>query len=49
MSIIFRSRRNFTIYDNKGTLIDEFNTPEKRISVSIDKVPKIFKKCFYKY
>ncbi|GAA0121615.1 MAG: PBP1A family penicillin-binding protein [Clostridium argentinense] len=35
-----------TIYDNKGTLIDEFNTPEKRISVSIDKVPKILKNAF---
>ncbi|ARC84522.1 penicillin-binding, 1A family protein [Clostridium argentinense CDC 2741] len=35
-----------TIYDNKGILMDEFNTPEKRISVSIDKVPKILKDAF---
>lgn len=35
-----------TIYDDSGKLIDEFNTPERRLYISFDKVPKYLKDGF---
>lgn len=35
-----------TIYDSKSNLIDEFITPERRITVTSEEVPKILKDAF---